>query len=81
MFSAFSKLLFLLAAMYRGPGALASIILCMLILSFTVRSLSDLANLPITFWSSSQIAHDARTVREHTVEGKSAVSNYFSVAI
>jgi hypothetical protein len=38
----------------------------MLIVSFAVRSLCDhLANLPITFWSSSQISHDIRTVREH----------------
>jgi hypothetical protein len=42
----------------------------MLILSFAVRSLSDLANLPITFWSSSQIAHDTRTVRAHTLAGQ-----------
>jgi hypothetical protein len=39
----------------------------MLALSFAVWSMSDLANLPITSWSSSQIAQDTRTVREHTV--------------
>jgi hypothetical protein len=39
----------------------------MLILSFTGRSLcDDLANLPITLWSPSQISHDSRAVREHT---------------
>jgi hypothetical protein len=46
---------------------------CMFILSFAVRSLSDLANLPITFWSSSQIAHDTRTVREHTVADRISI--------
>jgi hypothetical protein len=35
------------------------------IVSFAVRSLCDLANALITFWSSSHISHDIRTVREH----------------
>jgi hypothetical protein len=42
----------------------------MLILSFAVWSMSDLANLPIT---SSQIAQDTRTVREHTVADQISV--------
>jgi hypothetical protein len=33
-------------------------------LIFAVQSLSDLANLPIAFWSSPQISHYSRAVRE-----------------
>jgi hypothetical protein len=45
-------------------SCIGDVFVCMLILSFAVRSLSDLANLPITFWSSPRIAHDTRIVRE-----------------
>lgn len=49
-----------------GENIVCEMVLCMLILSFAVRSLcDDLANLPLAFWSCSQISHDAWTVREH----------------